>query len=212
MGREFLSIFDDWANQYDDSVAGMDPQYARVFANYNHILDTVVSYTEGSVLEFGIGTGNLSQKLIEAGHEFVGVEPSLAMREIANKKLPNVQIVEGDFLHFPAFTEKVDTIVSTYAFHHLTDTEKESAIKQFSELLPIGGKVVFGDTVFITEEKKHKEIDHAKKHGYMDLAEDLQREYYPTVTVLKSIFTLYNFDIAMKQMNDFVWLIVATKK
>ncbi|MCC2248359.1 MAG: class I SAM-dependent DNA methyltransferase [Bacillota bacterium] len=211
MGREFLSIFDDWANTYDLSVAGVDQQYAAVFSNYDKILDEVVEHSEGNVLEFGVGTGNLSKKLIEAGHSFIGVEPSLAMREIAKEKLGDVEILDGDFLSFPAISESINTIVSTYAFHHLTDKEKEVAISNFSQMLPKDGRIVFGDTIFQSDQAKELMIEQAKRQGYLDLADDLQREYYPTITVLKNIFTLYNFNIAFHQMNDFVWLLLAKK-
>ncbi|MYL61310.1 SAM-dependent methyltransferase, partial [Virgibacillus halodenitrificans] len=31
MGREFLNIFSEWAETYDASVSGENPQYATVF-------------------------------------------------------------------------------------------------------------------------------------------------------------------------------------
>ena len=31
MGREFVNIFDEWADSYDASVTGNDPEYKDVF-------------------------------------------------------------------------------------------------------------------------------------------------------------------------------------
>lgn len=211
MGREFLDIFTDWADTYDDSVAGDDPQYAAVFANYDDILTEVVRHASGTVVDFGVGTGNLAAKLLEKGSEVVGVEPSNEMRSIAAAKLPELTVQEGDFLDYPSLPSDVETIVSTYAFHHLSDEEKDVAIKQFSALLPAEGKIIFGDTVFQSEAHKQKAIDNARKKGFADLAEDLEREYYTTIPVIQTIFNTHKFDVTFKQMNDFVWLIKAER-
>lgn len=212
MGREFIELFEEWAEDYDNSVVGEDPQYAEVFANYDVILDAVVDHSVGRVLEFGVGTGNLSKKLLQAGHSVIGIEPSKEMRSIAKRKIPGLTILDGDFLIYPTPTGKIDTITSTYAFHHLTDDEKEIAIKQFAELLPLNGKVVFGDTMFKTEADKRMQIKEAVEKGYHDLAEDLNREYYPTLDTMKNAFEKHGFDVSFRQMNDFVWVLTANKK
>lgn len=212
MGREFIDLFEGWAETYDDSVRGFDPQYKNVFADYEHILKEVVKNTAGNVMEFGVGTGNLTEKLLQSDHEVIGVEPSRAMRKIAQAKLPRLYLMEGDFLTFPETSLPIESIVSTYAFHHLTDIEKAKAIKQFKAILPANGKVIFADTVFKSENDKHIAIETAKDRGFFDLAEDLQREYYTTIEVLELIFVIQGFDVVFKQMNEFVWLIIADKK
>lgn len=211
MGREFLELFDDWAKTYDASVSGFDPQYQAVFKNYEGILNEVVKNSScgGVTLEFGVGTGNLSKQLMQAGHNVIGIEPSQAMLEIAREKLPELQLMEGDFITFPELPSLVDNIVSTYAFHHLTDDEKGVAIKRFAEVLSANGKIVFGDTMFKSVADKKMIIKEAEDKGFTALAEDLQREYYPTIDVLKHIFETNNFEVIFKQMNDFVWIVVA---
>lgn len=211
MGREFIELFNDWADTYDASVSGEDPQYAAVFANYEDILAEVVQNSSGNVVEFGVGTGNLAEKLLEEGHKVIGIEPSLAMREITATKLPTLTVLEGDFIDYPAFPYAVETIVSTYAFHHLTDTEKDQAIKQYSAFLPEKGKVVFADTMFKSETEKLKAIEAAKNQKFFNLAEDLEREYYTTIPVIQTIFNTHQFDVTFKQMNDFVWLLTAER-
>ena len=76
MGREFIELFEDWAENYDDTVSGYDNEYREVFDGYGEILDRVVSKSYGHVLEFGVGTGNLTARLLEAGLEVTGIEPS----------------------------------------------------------------------------------------------------------------------------------------
>ncbi|MFC4024562.1 class I SAM-dependent methyltransferase [Oceanobacillus longus] len=212
MGREFIEIFEEWALDYDKSVMGEHPQYVDVFANYDAILNQVVQQSLGTVLEFGVGTGNLSNKLLNAGHNVIGIEPSEAMRNIASRKLPSMTILDGDFINYPYISVQIETIASTYAFHHLSDIEKEIAIKKFASVLPRKGRIVFGDTMFKTEADKQLEIEKALDKGFTDLADDLNREYYPTLDIMKNAFEKHHFDVSFKQMNDFVWVITADKK
>lgn len=212
MGREFLDIFENWAQSYDLSVYGHDEQYRDVFDGYETILNTVVEKSGNVVLEFGVGTGNLTKKLIEANKTVYGVEPSAPMRELAKEKLGHVTIEDGDFLQFPLPNEPIDTIVSTYAFHHLTDQEKEEAIGKYSTLLRKGGKIVFADTAFIDREAYEAMIAEVKQKGFVDLAEDLQREYYTTIPALEHMFTTHGFTVTFTPMNRFVWLMEAVKQ
>ncbi|RYG71656.1 class I SAM-dependent methyltransferase [Lentibacillus lipolyticus] len=212
MGREFLEVFDEWADTYDESVAGANQQYAAVFEKYETVLDEVVKYSSGNILEFGVGTGNLTKKLIESGFWVTGIEPSAAMRKKASGKLPSLSILEGDFIHFPNPSVPVHTIVSSFAFHHLTDIEKEHAVKQYTTILQPMGRIVFADTVFENDQHKLNMINKAKEQKFMDLAADLEREYYTTLPEMKRIFVTNGFHVSFKQMNDFVWLIKAVKQ
>jgi putative AdoMet-dependent methyltransferase len=213
MGREFLELFETWANSYDESVGGQDEQYREVFAGYEVILNTVVNKSGNVVLEFGVGTGNLTKKLLDAGKTVYGIEPSAPMREKAFEKLgEHVSIQDGDFLQFPVPQEPIDTIVSTYAFHHLTDEEKAQAIANYGKLLHKGGKIVFADTAFADEEAFQQTINEAIERGFHNLAEDLQREYYTTLDALERMFKAGGFSVEFSRLNKFVWLMEAVKQ
>lgn len=212
MGREFLDLFTEWADTYDETVQGHDKEYEEVFRGYESILETVAKSSNGTVLEFGTGTGNLSLKLLKYADQVIGVEPSPEMRAIAQKKLGKfVEIIDGDFLHF-SVQEKVNTIVSTYAFHHLTDDEKLQAFDRYSNILGKGDKIVFADTMYESKETFAHAIQEAKDKGYHNLATDLEREYYTTIPFLQGALVARGFDVHFTQMNDFVWLMEATKK
>ncbi|ATH92575.1 SAM-dependent methyltransferase [Bacillus glycinifermentans] len=212
MGREFISIFENWANSYDDTVVGHDLQYKEVFRNYDGILDDVVKRSGSKVVEFGVGTGNLTAKLIAAGKNVYGIEPSKSMRDIAVSKLPKGTLVsDGDFLDFPAPPFSPDTIVSSYAFHHLTNDEKREAVRRYGKMLAKHGKIVFADTVFKDRDSYISAIQDAKNRGYYQLAEDLETEHYPTISEMETIFTSEQFSIAFQKHNDFVWVMEAAK-
>ncbi|MCY9091655.1 class I SAM-dependent methyltransferase [Bacillus mojavensis] len=213
MGREFIPLFEDWAATYDQTVQGFDIQYKEAFRGYNDILDAIVSRSGMRVLEFGPGTGNLTAKLLEAGKSVFGVEPSPAMRKLASDKLRGrAEIVDGDFLTFPEPTFQADTIVSSYAFHHLTDEEKRAAIKQYGKYLHMHDKIVFADTVFEHEEAYNQAIDKARSQGFYQLANDLKTEHYPTLETMKEMFTAEGFAVQFIQQNDFVWIMEAIKR
>jgi putative AdoMet-dependent methyltransferase len=212
MGREFLSVFENWAEDYDNSVNGHNEEYKKVFEHYDEILEHVAKKSNGRVLEFGAGTGNLTAKLIEQGKTVNAIEPSPEMRVIGEKKLNHtVPFLDGDFLIFPS-TGVVNTIVSTYAFHHLTDEEKQRAFSKYGKLLAKGDKIVFADTMFLTQESYNDTIKTAKKNGFGNLAEDLQREYYTTIPVFESIAKETGFTVQFERCNDFVWIMEATKE
>lgn len=213
VGREFVELFNDWANYYDATVSGKDKEYAEVFRGYEDILEDVASKAIGPVLEFGVGTGNLTNTLLKKGHKVFGVEPSKTMREKAAEKLPaTIVLQDGDFLSFPTPAEQVQSIVSTYAFHHLTDTEKEEAIQHYGNLLEKGGKIVFADTVFENKEAFKATIEQAEKHEFLNLAKDLSTEYYTTMDVLQEIFQKHGFTVEFQRFNHFVWVMEAIKQ
>ncbi|WP_026572368.1 class I SAM-dependent methyltransferase [Bacillus sp. UNC438CL73TsuS30] len=212
MGREFLDLFEQWADSYDDTVIGCDQEYKEVFSGYEEILDLAAFQSSGHVVEFGVGTGNLTKKLLSRGLIVTGIEPSSSMREIALQKLNNqVVVLDGDFLEFPEI-KNIDTFVSTYAFHHLTDDEKAAAVEKYSKLLLKGGKIVFADTMYESEEDYNNAIEKAKSEGFHNLANDLATEYYTTIPVLKNILENNGFSVSFKKCNEFVWLMDGVKR
>lgn len=212
MSTDFTALFDEWSDSYDEAVSGHDPEYNEVFRNYLHILEEVAKKAEGNTIEFGVGTGNLTELLLKSGKKVCGIEPSAGMRKVAKQKLPEVKILQGDFLTFTHPFQSVDTIVSTYAFHHLTDDEKEIAIRKYSSILKDGGKIVFADTLFEDENAKHNMIQKAEDKGFQRLANDLLTEYYTTMPIMKGLFEQHDFTVIFTQKNEFVWLIEATKQ
>jgi len=213
VGREFVDLFDGWAKSYDKTVSGEDIEYREVFENYDHILDAVVQNTVGpNVIEFGVGTGNLTRKLINEGYNVYGVEPSMEMLKIGQIKVPEAKIQDGDFINFQQPTEPIHSIVSSYAFHHLKDVEKDEAIAKYSNLLPKGGKVVFADTSFQDKKAKHKIIQAAIASYHNNLADDLTEEYYAEIPTLRSICEKHGFEVNFQQKNKYVWVMTATKQ
>ena len=134
--------FDLWANDYDKSVGLSDEDGTYPFAGYKTILNAiynrVLSVSSKSVLDIGFGTGTLTSKLYEHGCMIYGQDFSDRMIELAQAKMPNAKLFQGDFsngLVEPLLQQKYDAIIATYSLHHLTDLQKVTFLKSLLMLL-----------------------------------------------------------------------------
>lgn len=151
--------FDLWANDYDQTVQLSEESNLYPFAGYKTILNTIFNEVmqggNQSVLDIGFGTGVLTNKLYENGHEITGIDFSNKMIEIAQLKMPSAHLIEFDFtegLPEQLNGKKYDSIISTYALHHLTDEKKIEFIKSLLPLLKKEGKIYIGDISFQTRQ------------------------------------------------------------
>ncbi|MGN0144605.1 MAG: class I SAM-dependent methyltransferase [Clostridium sp.] len=210
----FNALFDDWADEYDETVEAKDGEYIEVFKNYNEILNETVKHIakfEGAkVIDIGAGTGNLTNAASKIGYNVIGIEPNLKMRNIASGKYPFIKFLPGTFLSLPIDNKNsIDAIITSYAFHHLTDEEKEEAVKLFKSKLQKDGVVVIADTMYESEKAKLSILKDVEDSGYSNLLHDLQTEFYSTHKTLKDIFEKEGFKVSFLQMNKFVWILTA---
>ncbi len=212
---KFNFLFDSWADAYDQTVYAQSGEYHEVFSNYQGILEqTVIEIAKESgstVLDIGSGTGNLSYIAKLADYNVIGIDPNKKMLEIARGKFPDIEFVEGGFLNIPQVNSSIDAIISSYAFHHLSDEDKKLAALFFSTKLKPNGKVIIADTIYSCDNDKIDLIHDSLANNYTSLAEDLETEFYTTQKVLTDIFTYAGFDVSFRQMNKFVWIMTATK-
>lgn len=152
--------FNLWADHYDQTVQVSDDNNEYPFAGYkdilNKIYNVVMAKEHSNVLDIGFGTGVLTTKLYEAGHNIDGLDFSSQMIDIAKAKMPEARLLEWDIangIHPEFLGDKYDFIVSTYTLHHLTYEEKISFIEQLSPLLKDDGKILIGDVAFETREE-----------------------------------------------------------
>ena len=149
--------FDLWADDYDKSVGLSDEDGTYPFAGYkailNEIYNRVLSASAKTVLDIGFGTGTLTSKLYEQGCEIYGQDFSDRMIALAQEKMPNARLFQGDFsngLVEPLMQQKYDAIIATYSLHHLTDVQKVTFLENLLSLLNEGGCIFIGDVAFET--------------------------------------------------------------
>ena len=103
------------------------------------------------VLELGIGTGNLTRKLLERlpQSQVVGYDLSARMLEQACAKFASagtpVDLVEADIGH-ATFPGPFDAIISAIAVHHVPPRAKPAVFRRLYDALRPGGVLVIGDT------------------------------------------------------------------
>lgn len=168
--------FNLWADHYDETVQLSEENNRYPFAGYKKVLNTifneVMSKENSDVLDIGFGTAVLTSKLYANGHQIDGVDFSSKMIAIAQSTMPNANLIEWDITHgLPSrlLDKKYDSIISTYALHHLTDEAKIDFIDNLMPLLKKGGKIFIGDVSFETREKLN--LCREESRGYWDEAE-----------------------------------------
>ena len=157
--RDRSRIFDSWAQRYDDSVACSGDSFP--LGGYRRVLEQVVSQAGAdmgmSVLDLGVGTGNLAARFAALGCEVWGVDFSRDMLVKARAKLPGIHLVCADLLdQWPGdLMRRFDRIVSAYVLHEFDLATKMQLLERLaSERLAVGGRIVIGDIAFPTGEAR----------------------------------------------------------
>lgn len=147
--------FDLWADGYDRSVGLSDDDGTYPFAGYRAVLSgiygRVLAGGARSVLDIGFGTGTLTAKLYERGLRVYGQDFSARMIELAQAKMPDAVLVQGDFaqgLAEPVKNCTYDAIIATYSLHHLDDAQKVQFLRSLLPLVNDGGCILIGDVAF----------------------------------------------------------------
>ncbi len=147
--------FDMWARSYDEDVKQSNEKNEYPFAGYEQMMSFIHNMIradhDAKILDIGFGTGQLTRRFYNDGHEIHGVDVSGEMIKTAKEQMPDARLVEWDFadgLPEEMKGEKYDAIISTYAMHHLDDKTKVEFINSMKEMLSINGKIIIGDVAF----------------------------------------------------------------
>ena len=125
--------FNEWAPSYDEDVHDETHEGSWIFEHHETILDKVVEYCElsensySTVLDIGVGTGNLVSRFLERGLTVIGIDPSEEMRKICTVKIPEIRRVI-----FLIFYRKLVVLISS--FLHLHSTTLLKSRKKFQSL------------------------------------------------------------------------------
>lgn len=198
--------FNNWAKNYDKDVI-RDGSHVSMYAHYDELLSgvaqTAMSFLSSTdkVLDIGVGTGNLSNKLYHEGYQVIGLDQSRAMLEVAKSKNPNLKVRLGEFMKLPFDNGVFKVIVSTYAFHHLDTKEKELAIDEMLRVLTPDGRIILGDLMF--------ESSLAKSKLYETLTpeqiDEIEDEYYTDIAHLESYVQKHHKTLHKVQVDMFCW-------
>lgn len=202
--------FDNWASNYDRDIrteaTGLD-----FYKNYDEVLRFTAEKAAGKkIVEIGIGTGNLAKVIREkymSLETYIGVDQSVNMLKEAKKKCQGVTLRLGDFLKLPLESASYDCVVTSYAFHHCNQQEKELAIAEMDRILSAGGRIVITDLMFWNQQARDAFVQQASVRE----KEDLEDEYFGNVVELTNTFEKYGYQCETKQIDKLIWCIVAKK-
>ena len=156
MSREHPKIaqsrqhFDRMAEQYDTLFVPHVGGYNAMHAAILEMLPEALSQP-GRILELGVGTGNLTQQVLERlpGSHVVGYDLSAHMLAQAREKLTpvidRVQLIEADISH-ATFVGPFDMVISAIAVHHVPPRAKPALCHRLHAALRPGGVLIIGDT------------------------------------------------------------------
>jgi putative AdoMet-dependent methyltransferase len=212
MKSKFAQKFnhDPIASDYDNNIQNEDNPIRK---GYISLMKWIKEKTQESnvLVDLGCGTGNTSSQ-IKSDKKIYCVDISQNMLDIAKNKLKSndkVVFIKNDLLGFFDNIEndiQIDTVISTYAIHHLTQDEKHILFEKIFNFLPKGGKVIFGDLMF-----KSKEYENQMKIKYPDLLEDFEDELYWYIDAESKKLESLGFIIEIKRFSDLSWGIYGTK-
>lgn len=105
------------------------------------------------VVDLGCGTGQISIPLAVQGCEVLAVDISPAMieqlqAEVQRRSLSQVECLAVEIEKLALPPQSVDLVVSSYALHHLRDTDKERLVAAAFGWLRPGGDLVIADMMF----------------------------------------------------------------
>ncbi|MCP4445353.1 MAG: class I SAM-dependent methyltransferase [Myxococcales bacterium] len=198
------------------------PEYDRdvlneshpIRAGYEDLLKWVAQQvpSNSKVVDLGSGTGNLAMR-IESPTKLICVDVSEQMTRIARSKLAGLPcaFVLADLLE--CFTELpvVDSIVSTYAIHHLAPTEKPILFRNVCDHLRPGGKAVFGDLMFESARAEAAICSEYSSTGRQNLVDDINDEFFWHLDVATDELKRLGFKVRSKRFSELSWGLLAEK-
>jgi cyclopropane fatty-acyl-phospholipid synthase-like methyltransferase len=145
-------LFDRWSSYYDDTVT----DGAFPFIGYEQTLDALIKLAdfkpEHTVLDLGVGTGNLAVRVPLPNEQILGADFSGAMLAQAAQALPASHLQQVDLLaeDWPeALMGPFDRVISGYTFHEFPDAAKLRILSRLAEgCLAPDGVILLADIAF----------------------------------------------------------------
>jgi SAM-dependent methyltransferase len=125
---------------YDRSAEGWDRQRAAAFVERPWI-DSILTCLppRSRVLDLGCGSGRpIAEAFLQAGHVVTGLDLSSRMLDLARRRFPQGNWIEGDMRDL-AFAEQFQAIVAWDSFFHLAADDQRALIPRLAQHLAADG-------------------------------------------------------------------------
>ena len=130
-------------------------------------------------IDLGIGTGYFTNRFLSnfPNSRVLGIDGAQAMIELAKARLTSlasrVELVIGDFRKLQELVPgagTIDVVFSAYALHHLSRPDKETALRQITELLVPGGWFVNADLIVADSPELEGRLQELRVAGIVERA------------------------------------------
>lgn len=138
---------------------------------FNKILLTLKDYIRNKgrveILEFGFGTGLLTQKIakLKKISRLTGIDPSGDFYSCARKRLKRykkVWLIKKDAISYK-HPHPVDIIIASFTYHHIPDAKKLTFLKSAAKNLKTKEILILGDEFISSFRNKKEKIESIKK-------------------------------------------------
>lgn len=147
-------MVDNWTmteNPFDEKAATWDTEpghVERAEAVARRIAEEVDLDPDMRILEYGAGTGLVSEKLVDLVGPITLVDTSEGMRrvmedKIAAGRLPNAEVADFDVTEVDGTVGTFDLVFTVLTLHHMEDTK--AALEGFGRLVAPGGHLCVVD-------------------------------------------------------------------
>jgi SAM-dependent methyltransferase len=144
---------------------------------YGWIMDTFAPFVRGLVVEYGAGTGTISQRLAPLVDRLTLVEPSIDLVAVLRAKFrdnPKVEVVNENLDQHVARmgVAAVETVVLVNVLEHIED-DRQALAKVFRMLLPNGRVLIFVPALQALMSKLDLMFGHFRRYRRTELIEKI---------------------------------------
>ncbi|MCH5258083.1 MAG: methyltransferase domain-containing protein [Lachnospiraceae bacterium] len=132
----------------------------------NSVIELIDADKDSSVLDLGCGNGALAKTLQEKGYLVKGLDASKDLLDIARKKYPTIEFVQGDATNF-TLSESVDVVFSNAVLHWINQEQQQDMLKCVYNALKKNGQFVFEFGGYGNNQRIHRVLEtYFLEYGY----------------------------------------------
>lgn len=173
-------FYDMIARDYDQLIQNDVLEQKFPYAAYNDIQNMIADYVfenkhleVAKILDIGIGTGSLYDKIMPEKYTLTGIDNSTKMLDIAKLRYPEATLIEHDLMKgLPEEIDglKYDYIIINFVFKHFDLDYVTNTINLLALHLAPFGKILVGDLMFTDPDTRN--------YFFRNYSENILPKYY----------------------------------
>jgi ubiquinone/menaquinone biosynthesis C-methylase UbiE len=133
----------DYAGRYNEPQTILEREKRKRLSNAIDLADHLLGSASGSILEIGVGSGNLLDLLTNTESKLVGVDFSKEMIGLAANRVPSAKFVRGTADFLPIKTNSIKVCFCLGVIGHLELDNPNVLISEIGRVLEPDGSLIF---------------------------------------------------------------------